>query len=230
MNRLRTSRPPGHWTESVVIRSYEAPLADPDPAMPLPPLPAPVGPLRLPRVVPAWMVVAALLLACAAAGTAALWWQHRSRVVEVTNRMQAYYTTGPDAAGCPNLTRCQVRVDPGQPLAALARRLFPDATVLSAVAVTDTRTGRTVHSTVVLRAPSGLEVSATAQCVPGAGPIPGRVEPLPQMGPAQADFVVAGAPGCSVAVAAQIPRAVRVPLVELRQLAVDRQAQLDPSR
>ena len=229
MTRLRISRPAPHWTESVLIRSYEQPLADPEPAGPSLPAPASAAdPARRPWVVPAWVVAATLLLACAAAGTAGLWWQHRSRVIEVTHRMQAYYTTGPDAAGCPNLARCEVRVDLGQPLTTLALRLFPDATVLSAVAVTDTRTGRTVHSTVVLRAPSGLEVSATAQCVPGAGPIPGRAEPLPRTGPAQADFVVAGARGCSVAVAAQIPRGVPVPLAELRQLAVDRQAQLNP--
>ena len=226
MTRLRISRPVPDWTQSVVIRSYEQPLGDPESVAPLPP--APAAPTGRPRVVPAWLVAAALLLAGAAAVTAALWWQHRSRVIEVTHRVPAYYTAGSDAAGCPNSTRCQVRADLGQPLTMLARRLFPDAAVLSAVAVTDARTGRTVQTTVVLRDPSGLEVSATAQCVPGAGPVPGRAAPLPGRGPAQADFVVAGAPGCSVAVAAQIPRAVRVPLAELRQLAVDRQAQLDP--
>jgi len=227
MTRLRIGRSAPDWTQSVVIRSYEQPLADPESAPPVSSAP-PAAPAGQPRVVPAWLVAAALLLACVAAVMAALWWQHRSRVIEITHRVPSYNTAGSDAAGCPNRTRCQVRMDLGQPLTGLARRLFPEATVLSSVAVTDTRTGRTVQTTVVLRDPSGIEVSATAQCVPGAGPIPGRVEPLPRTGPAQADFVVGGAPGCSVAVAAQIPRAVRVPLPQLQQLAVDRQSQLDP--
>jgi hypothetical protein len=94
--------------------------------------------------------------------------------------------------------------------------------------VVESGSGRTVQTTIVLRTLSGLEVSANAQCVPGAGPITGRAEPLPAAGPAQADFVVAGAPGCSVAVAAQIPRGAPVPLAELRQLARDPQVQLDP--
>lgn len=226
MTRLRTGRSSGHWTESVVIRSYEAPLADPDPALPFPPPAAPDTPAPPPRAVPSWLVAAALVLACTACVAAALWWQHRSRVLEVTNRVPAYSTAGPDAAGCPVLSRCRVVPDLGQPLTVQARRLFPDATVLSSLSVVEPRSGLTVQTTVVLRAPSGLEVSASAQCVPGAGPVPGRAASLPAAGPAQADFVVPGAPGCSVAVSAQIPRAVPVPLAELRQLARDPQVQL----
>lgn len=229
MNRHRTGPPAGNWTESVVIRSYEGPLTGPEPDLDRPaPTPAPAGPVRLPRVVPAWLAVAALLLGGAASVAAALWWQHRTRVIEVTERVQAYDTTGPDAAGCPNLSPCVVRADLGQPLTVLARQLFPDSTVLSAVSVTRSDTGRTVLTSVVLRAPSGVGVSASAQCVPGAGPIRGRAASLPSAGPAQADFVVGGAPGCSVAVSAQIPRGVPVPLDELRRLAGDRQAQLTP--
>jgi hypothetical protein len=118
--------------------------------------------------------------------------------------------------------------DLGQPLTEVARLLFPDATVLSSRSIVDSRSGRTVRTTIVLRAPSGLEVSASAQCVPGAGPVTGRAASLPAAGPAQADFVVAGEPGCSVAVAAQIPRTVPVPLAQLRQLADDPQVQLSP--
>ena len=228
MTRLRINRPPGHWTESVLIRSYEVPLADPDP--PFLPAAEPAAPARPPKLVPAWLVVAALLMACTGSVAAALWWQHRSRVIEVTNRVQPYYSAGPDAAGCPILSRCRVVPDLGQQLPELARRLFPAATVLSSLSVVETGSGRTVRTTIVLRAESGLEVSASAQCVPGAGPVTGRAEPLPATGPAQADFVVAGEPGCSVAVAAQIPRAVPVPLAQLRQLADDPQAQLSPGR
>jgi hypothetical protein len=218
MSRLRISRPDRDAIEPAPIRFAESPPADRDTA----------DPLRPSRVVPAWLVTGMLLLACAASVAAALWWQHRSRVIEVTNRVQPYYSAGPDAAGCPILSRCRVTADLGQPLAVAARRLFPDATVLSSLSAVDSGSGRTVQTTIVLRAPSGLEVSATAQCVPGAGPISDRAAALPAAGPAQADFVVAGAPGCSVAVAAQIPRAVPVPLAELRQLARDPQVQLDP--
>jgi|GEM_PF-1785138 len=179
-----------------------------------------------PTVVPGWLVAAAVLLACSALVAAALWWQHRTRVVEVTHRVVPYFPAGPDAMGCPSGVRCQVLPDAGQPLAALARRLFPDATVLSSVAVTDAGTGRTVQATIVLRTVSGSELTAVAQCVPGAGPIPARAASLPALGPAQADFIVPGRPGCSVAVAAQIPRSVPVPVEQLRRLAADPDAQL----
>ena len=100
--------------------------------------------------------------------------------------------------------------------------------MLSSLSVQRLDTDQTVRTTIVLHTPTGLQVSATAQCVPGAGPIPDRAALLPETGPAQADFVVAGAPGCSVAVAAQIPPSVPVPLAQLRQLAGDRQVQLRP--
>jgi hypothetical protein len=225
MTRQRIGRQAPNWAESVVISSSEGPLADPDPtAEPQPP----ADRTFIPRVVPAWLVLAALLSACAASVTTALWWQHRSRVIEVTRQVPSYYSAGPDAAGCPNLLSCQVQADIGQPLNMLARLLFPDATVLSSVTVVRSDTGRTVQTTIVLATRSGIEVSAVAQCVPGAGPISGRVAPLPTVGPAQADYVVPGAPGCSVAVAAQIPRAVRVPVEQLQRLAAGQDVQLDP--
>jgi hypothetical protein len=121
-----------------------------------------------------------------------------------------------------------VRADLGQPLATTARRLFPDATVISAVSVVQSDTGQAVQTVIVLHARSGVEVSATVQCLPGGGAIPGRSAALPAVGPAQADFVVAGSPGCSVAVAAQVPRSVRVPLAELLKLATDPGVQLHP--
>ncbi|MDQ1722199.1 MAG: hypothetical protein QOI26_1933 [Pseudonocardiales bacterium] len=217
-----------NWTDAVVIRSYDEGLADPEPAEAVP-VAEPAGPSGCARVVPAWLVAAAVLLACSASVAASLWWQHRSRIIEVTRRVQPYYTAGPDAIGCPNLSSCLVQADIGQPLNALARRLFPDATVLSSVSVADSDTGRTVQTTIVLATVSGVEVSANAQCVPGAGPISGRAASLPAAGPAQADFVVAGAPGCSVAVAAQIPRGTPVPLAQLERLAGDPRVQLRPS-
>ncbi|HEX8094988.1 hypothetical protein [Jatrophihabitans sp.] len=57
MNRQRISRRPPDWTESVVIRSYEGPLADPDPPALLSPA-LPAAPVGLPRLVPAWLVAA----------------------------------------------------------------------------------------------------------------------------------------------------------------------------
>jgi hypothetical protein len=227
MTKRPIGRPARSWTESVVISSSEGPLSDADPAAEVRPQP-PGDPAWMPRVVPAWLVVAALLSACVASVATALEWQHRSRIIEVTKRVPSYSSAGPDAAGCPNLLHCQVQADIGQPLNMLARRLFPDATVLSSVSVIRSDIERTIQTTIVLGTRSGVEVSAIAQCVPGAGPIPGRAAPLPAAGPAQADFVVAGAPGCSVAVAAQIPRAVRVPVEQLQRLAADPDVQLDP--
>jgi hypothetical protein len=224
MTRQRIGRPARSWIEPVVISSFEGPLSDPDPAA----VWGPADRAASPKVVPAWLVAAALLSACALCVATALGWQQRTRVIEVTKRVPSYHSTGPDAAGCPNLTACKVLADLGQPLNMLARQLFPDATVLSSLSVVRSDTGRTVQTTIVLGTRSGIEVSAIAQCVPGAGPVPGRAAPLPAAGPAQADFVVAGAPGCSVAVAAQIPRAVPVPLPQLQRLVADPGVQLDP--
>ncbi|HST48370.1 hypothetical protein [Jatrophihabitans sp.] len=206
------------WADEMVLFSGEQPVAGPRAG-------TPAGP---PRLVPTWLVAGAVLLACVAVALAALWWQHRSRVIEVTRQIRPYLPAGPDAAGCPSGSHCQVRSDFGQSLSVQARRLFPDATVLSSVSVTSRETGQTVQTTIVLQTPSGLEVSATAQCVPGAAPIPPRAAPLPVVGPAQADFVVPGTPGCSVAVTAQVPRAVPVPAVLLERLAGDPQVQLGP--
>jgi hypothetical protein len=225
--RRRTGAPASNWADSVVIRSYESALADPESDVALPP-PSPIQPPRRPWVVPAWLVAAAMLLACSAGVAAALWWQHRSRVIEVTHRVVPYYPAGPDAMGCPNLIRCQVRANAGQPLNMLVRQLFPDATVLSSLSVSSADTGQTMQTSIVVRTPAGVDVSASAQCVPGGGPIGARAASLPAVGPAQADFVVAGEPGCSVAVAAQIPRGVPVPLAQLLRLVGDRQAQLQP--
>lgn len=225
MTRQRAGRPAPNWTESVVLRSSEGQLSDPPPVAELRPE-APPDRALTSRVIPAWLVAAALLLACATSVATALAWQQRSRIIEVTKRVQPYYSAGPDAAGCPTLSRCQVRADIGQPLNVLARRLFPNATVISSVSIVESDTGRPVQTTIVLGDPSGIEVSAVAQCVPGAASIPGRAAPLPEAGPAQADFVVAGSPGCSVAVSAQIPRAVAVPVTQLLKLAADPSVQL----
>ncbi len=217
----RSGRSPTSWADEIAI----GPDGGGSPALGAGDAPT-TGPR--PRVVPAWLVAVAVLLACSALVMAALWWQHRTRVIEVIHRVVPYTPAGPDAMGCPSGTRCQVLADAGQPLAVLARRLFPDATVVSSVAVVDAATGRPVQSTIVLLVPSGVEVSALAQCVPGAAPIPARAAPLPTVGPAQADFVVAGQQGCSVAVAAQIPQSVPVPLRLLQRLAGDPDAQLRP--
>lgn len=235
MSRRRIIRPESDPTWPVLIECQnEAPGESVDPEAAAPGDPeagganpaAAAGPSGRSRMVPAWLVAVALLLACSASAAAALWWQHRSRVIEVTNLVRPDYPVGSDSSGCPNLSSCQVQVSVSQPLNTLARRLFPDSTVLSSVAVSETTTGRVVRTAIVLRTGSGIVVSAEALCVPGAGLVPGRAGSLPSVGPAQADLVVTGDPGCSVAVAAQIPRAVPVPLAELQQLAGDPTGQL----
>jgi hypothetical protein len=203
-----------YWADEVILGADTPPVANPA--------------ARPPRPVPSWLVVAAVLLAGAAVLAAGLWWQHRSRVIEVTRQIRSYVPAGPDAAGCPAGSHCQQRTDFGQRVNELTRQLFPDATVLSSTSVTSPETGRMVQASVVLRTPAGVLVSAVAQCVPGAAPIPPRAAPLPAVGPAQADFVVPGAAGCSVAVAAQVPRGVPVPLSLLRRLAEDPGVQLSP--
>lgn len=227
MSRRWIARPERDRAEQVPITVYDgAPVAT-EPAAAIAPQ-APSDPPGRPWVAPAWLIAAAVLLACSASVAASLWWQHRSRVIEVTNHVQPSYPAGPDAAGCPNLSSCRVRADIGQPLNALARQLFPDATVLSSVSVIESDTDQTVRTAIVLRTRSGVVVSAGAQCVPGAGPVAGRVGSLPVAGPAQADLVVAGAPGCSVAVSASIPRAAPVPRAELQRLVADPGVQLRP--
>jgi hypothetical protein len=225
MTRRLSGRPVPDWTESVVLHSYENALADPEPPPAAELAEATQSPVP-PRIVPSWLVALAVLVACGATVAASLWWQFRSRTIVVTNRVLPSYAAGADAFGCPNLSSCDVRAGIAQPLSTAARRLFPNAMVISSVSVVDSDTGRTVQTAIVLHARSGVEVSATAQCLPDGGPIPGRAAALPQVGPAQADFVVAGKPGCNVAVSAQIPRSVRVPVTELLKLATDPSVQL----
>lgn len=225
MNRRLSGRPAPDWTESVVLRSYDSSLAAPEPPAALE-QPGRDQPPARSRVVPAWLVAVALVVAGCATVAASLWWQHQSRTILVTKRVVPSHAAGADALGCPHLASCRVRADLGQPLGSTARRLFPDATVVSSVSVVESDTGQTVLTTIVLHVRSGVEVSATAQCVPDGDPIPGRAAALPTVGPAQADFVVAGSAGCSVAVSAQIPRSVAVPLTQLLKLATDPSVQL----
>ena len=220
--RIRQPGPDSSWP--VLIECHDEAPGDREAGEP------DAGPFGRSRVAPAWLIAVALLLACSVSVAAALWWQHRSRVIEVTNLVQPDYPVGPDPSGCPNLSSCQPHTSVSQPLNTLAWQLFPDSTVLSSVVVSETTTGRTVRTSIVLRTGSDIVVSAEAQCVPGAGLIPGRVAALPSVGPAQADFVVTGGPGCSVAVAARIPQAVPVPLAALQRLAGDPAVQLRPER
>ncbi|MEO6502474.1 MAG: hypothetical protein ABIQ09_11245 [Jatrophihabitantaceae bacterium] len=230
MSRRWSTRPEPDTAAPVLIECHDEAPGDPEPVdrHADDARPTAAGPSGRPRVVPSWLVAVAVLLACSAGVAASLWWQHRSRVIEVTNLVQRDYPAGPDSSGCPNRSRCQTYASVGQRLNTLARQLFPDSTVLDSMSVSESRTGRTVRTSIVLRTDSGIVVSADAQCVPGAAAVPGRFGPLPSAGPAQADFVVAGEPGCSVAVAARIPRAVAVPVEELQRLAGDPTVQLQP--
>lgn len=231
MSRRWSTRPEPDPTAPVLIECYDEALDDPeavDADLDTVGGRRAAGPSGRPRVVPAWLVTAAVLLACSAGVAAALWWQHRSRVIEVINLVRPAYPVGPDSSGCPNLSSCQVHASVSQPLNTLARRLFPDSTVLSSVTVTETATGRPVRTAIALRTGAGIVVSAEALCVPGAGLVPGRTASPPSVGPAEVDLVVTGDPGCTVAVAAQVPRAVPVPLDELRRLAGDPTGQLRP--
>lgn len=218
------------WTDSVVILTGTSALEDSDSHSDVATatLADPLSPARLPsrtRPVAGWLAPVAAVLAALATVVSLLWWQHRSRVIMRSTEAPA---AAADAAGCPTSDRCELQFDVLQPIGAAARRLFPYAAVLSSVSVTDAGSGRTVQTTIVLSETSGIVVSASAQCIPGGGAVPSRTAALPAYGPAQADFVVAGRPGCSVAVAAQVPRAVPVPVAALQRLAEDPAAQLVP--
>jgi hypothetical protein len=68
----------------------------------------------------------------------------------------------------------------------------------------------------------GILVSLSAQCVPAGG----AITSWQRMTPHDVVIVVAGAPGCSIAISAHAPAGISLPLGQLENLAHDRRIQL----
>jgi hypothetical protein len=184
------------------------------------PAPRPI-PTRLVRV-----LVAVTALATIVAGAVWLW---QGRQITSTVTVPRPTTATVDGNGCPLDTTCDVSLGGDERVLAALESAFPDATVLAISSVFDNATGRTLHSSAMVRTSAGVVVSATAQCVPLGSAVPEHGipggPPGPQ-GPADTVLVVSGAPGCSVAVAAHVPAKVPVPGAALQRVAHDPAVQL----
>jgi hypothetical protein len=182
------------------------------------------------RPIPARVVRLALLVGAVAVIIAVVAWQWEGRLITSTVTLPRPTTATVDGNGCPLDTTCDVSLGGNErPLESL-QAAFPDSTVLDVTSVFDDATGRTLRSSAQVRTSAGVVVSAMAQCVRLGSAVPPRDTPsgTPGQGPADLLFVVSGAPGCSVAVAAHVPAQVTVPVASLQRVAHDPAVQLRP--
>ena len=195
------------------------------------------GPAPEPEIgapLPGWAVLLVLGVAAAAAAGATAYWQHRARTVTTTRVVVPAAVASLDATGCPVGRDCLLDSVPDPRLTAAVQRQTFDAAVLTGEATTDP-TGRHVYRTsLVARTRSGITLTLVAACVPQGDPVTGGSSVSSNSGSAVGagaavvELVVGGAPGCSVAVTAQVPAGVAIPDAGLTALAHDPAAQLAP--
>ncbi len=192
--------------------------------------PPPDEPVPAPQVrdVPVWCAVVAVVVALAAAIGALLWWQERSRVILSLSATAPAQAAHIDASGCPVGARCETRAEATKELAAAVQRVFPTALVLETGSRVVSASGRVVRTTTVLQTLDAVVVSIAVQCEPGATTVTERGGSLATKGPSDDLLVVAGSPGCSVAVVAHTPAGVSVPIRQLAKIAGDPAVQLRP--
>jgi hypothetical protein len=164
-------------------------------------------------------LIAALALVLAVIGGGLL---NARRDRTVTSTVVQYrYPDGVDVIGCPRGDVCQPLPEPGGGLTGLLPPSLARATVLVDSLLLDTSTSTTIRTVQVLVV-GNLRLRVTSQCVPGAAPVPSReTEPTRTTGgPTELAFIrPSRLPGCSVALAAQVPAGMPVPTQSLRQLA-----------
>lgn len=186
--------------------------------------PAPVA--ASPRPVSRRAVIVAVMVATLALAVAILGLVVRSRTVTTTTHVQAVVPLGVDASGCPLGRSCRVSSDPESAVLGAVDQALDFPTVIGSVTVSDVLTNVTYRTTFIAVVNPGVAVTTTAQCVPGGSAVPERSTGLAATGPADGAVVVAGASGCSVAVAVRAPAGASVPVEAIEHIAHDPSAQL----
>jgi hypothetical protein len=166
-----------------------------------------------PRPIPTRLVRLLLALTAIAVITATVAWLWQGRLVVSTTTVSRPTTATVDGNGCPLDASCDVSLGGDQQMVASLLAAFPDSAVLAVSSVFDNATGRTLRSSAQVR--TAAEHGAAS-------------DPPSLLGPADTLLVVSGAPGCSVAVAANVPAQVPVPAAALQRVAYDPALQLTP--
>lgn len=167
------------------------------------------------------LIVALLALAVLAASVAATGWRYRTRSIFSTRTVTAT-GLGIDAGGCPVGGICDLSPEPPLGLTDAVGAVFPAATQLSASSTVLESTQVVYGSSISVMTSAGVLVSVSAQCLPSDVALTSRRA----VSGSDAAIVVAGAPGCSVAVAAHAPPRVPLPVAALDKLARDPRARL----
>lgn len=171
---------------------------------------ASAGPTRPPQS-PTWPAATALGVAVAlAAISGAVWWA-RSRPTVHTTTVTIRPAAAPvNAADCPVELTCTTSPARRQTEAAL-RSAFPGARTFDDWRVVGSDE-RIYTETVRARTADGTDISVTARCVPHGAPVRDHSLWAPAPGGGRLrSVIVAGAPGCSVAVTVSAPRAAGGP-------------------
>jgi hypothetical protein len=165
--------------------------------------------------------VIALVVALAAAITAALVWRQRARVDTRVVERAAIVVPGRVAAdACPFGVVCVAGPLRPAVLTGLAAA-FPGATVVDSYAVLSEE-GVRYREIVHARTLDGVLVDLAVQEIPGTEPI-GRVEPIdpPATGPAQLEWATPVGAAGSVVIALRVPAGRAVPAQSASRLATD---------
>jgi hypothetical protein len=174
------------------------------------------------RPLPSLLILCAVCLAVVTFMSALILRQHRGRTITSTLTLTAPVAIGSDATGCPLGASCTPFPDVPQLITAAIQKVLPGAKPIYAGAIGNADTAITYSAIVTVRASSGVTITTRVQCAPLGRPI----SPSSATIGSDATVVVAGDPGCSVAVTAHAPTGVALPVATLEMLAHNQDLQL----
>jgi hypothetical protein len=170
---------------------------------------------------PARLIAALVVFAALATVVAAASWRYRTRDIVVTKTVTAT-GFGVDSAGCPAAGSCDISPEAPLGLTDAVDAAFPSATQLDASSTVLHSSQVVSGSSISVTTSAGLSVSVTALCMPSDVRLSSRRAIIGS----DAEIIVAGAPGCSVSVAAHAPARIPLPVDVLDRLAHDPRTQL----
>lgn len=175
-----------------------------------------------------WCVTAAALAVVVLLAALAVFYQRSQPIVTRTVASQGQATQ--NLTGCPVLATCGKLDDVRPSLLIVAEQYLPGSEQLRLETAYDESSTISYRSTVVLRTPGGVTVSIVASFDPRGIRVGRWSSSVPSTGPAEITLVTPGyyTPGTSLAVTAQVPAGVAVPVTALRKLAADPSLQLEP--